>query len=162
MGSVPGLERFPGKGNGNPLQYSYPESSMNKEAWQGAVQGVTEFRQDWVPKHTGMQIYTCIFYYFLDHNTFIFFLQWDTIYPKCWMISFFFSTIFTPRLRSVTHKSLSGSIQKYLLSFNDYKLHLFFCNCCFHIDRFNPPWIESTYHLLSSSRLKEIKLLPSG
>ena len=90
MGSVPGLERFPGKGNGNPLQYSYPESSMNKEAWQGAVQGVTEFRQDWVPKHTGMQIYTCIFYYFLDHNTFIFFMQWDTIYPKCWMISFFF------------------------------------------------------------------------
>ena len=39
MGSVPGLERSPGEGNSNPLRYSYPESSMNKGAWQAVVQG---------------------------------------------------------------------------------------------------------------------------
>ena len=53
---------------------------------------------------------------------------------------FFFSTIFTPRLSSVTYKSLSRGIQKHLLSLNDYKLHLSFCSCCFHMCRFNPPW----------------------
>ena len=31
---IPGLERFPGEGNGNPLQYSCLETSMDREAWQ--------------------------------------------------------------------------------------------------------------------------------
>ncbi|KAB0374309.1 hypothetical protein FD755_014565 [Muntiacus reevesi] len=29
LGSIPGLERFPGEGNGNPLQYSFLENSMD-------------------------------------------------------------------------------------------------------------------------------------
>ena len=33
--SIPGLERFPGGGNGNPLQYSCLENPMDREAWQG-------------------------------------------------------------------------------------------------------------------------------
>ena len=33
MGSVPGLGRFPGEGNGNPLQYSCLENLMDGEAW---------------------------------------------------------------------------------------------------------------------------------
>ena len=33
-GSVPGLGRSPGEGNGNPLQYSCLENPMNREAWQ--------------------------------------------------------------------------------------------------------------------------------
>ena len=32
--SVPGLGRSPGEGNGNPLQFSYLENSMDKGAWQ--------------------------------------------------------------------------------------------------------------------------------
>ena len=32
--SIPGLGRFPGVGNGNSLQYSCLENSMDKEAWQ--------------------------------------------------------------------------------------------------------------------------------
>ena len=32
--SVPGLGRSPGEGNGNPLQFSYLEHSMDKGAWQ--------------------------------------------------------------------------------------------------------------------------------
>ena len=33
LGSVPGSGRYPGKGNGNPLQYSYLENSMNRGVW---------------------------------------------------------------------------------------------------------------------------------
>ena len=31
-GSIPGWERFPGGGNGNPLQYSYLENPMDRGA----------------------------------------------------------------------------------------------------------------------------------
>ena len=41
-GSNPGSGRFPGGGNGNPLQYSYLENSLDREAWQVAIQGVAE------------------------------------------------------------------------------------------------------------------------
>ena len=32
-GSIPGLERFSGEGNGNPLQYSCLENPMDGEVW---------------------------------------------------------------------------------------------------------------------------------
>ena len=32
-GSIPGLGRFPGEGNGNSLQYSYLENPMDGGAW---------------------------------------------------------------------------------------------------------------------------------
>ena len=41
-GSVPGLGRFPGGGNGNPLQYACLENSMDRGAWWAIVQGVTK------------------------------------------------------------------------------------------------------------------------
>jgi len=41
LGSIPGLGRSPGEGNGYPLQYSYLENSMNRGAWQATVHGVT-------------------------------------------------------------------------------------------------------------------------
>ena len=39
-GSIPGLGRSPGKGNGNPLQYSCLENSVDRGAWQVTVHGV--------------------------------------------------------------------------------------------------------------------------
>ena len=36
-GSAPGLERSPGEGNGNPLQYSCLGNSMDRGAWQATV-----------------------------------------------------------------------------------------------------------------------------
>ena len=39
-GSIPGLGRSPGEGNGNPLQYSCLENPMDGGAWQVTVQGV--------------------------------------------------------------------------------------------------------------------------
>ena len=40
LGSIPGLGRPPGEGNGKLLQYSCLENSMNRGAWQAAVHGV--------------------------------------------------------------------------------------------------------------------------
>ena len=41
-GSIPGSGRSPGKGKGNPFQYSCLENSMDGGAWQAIVHGVTE------------------------------------------------------------------------------------------------------------------------
>ena len=41
-GSTHGLGRFPGNGNGNPLQYSYVGNPMDRGAWQTAVSEVTK------------------------------------------------------------------------------------------------------------------------
>ena len=42
LGSIPGLGRSPGGGNGNPLQYSCLENSMDRGAWQATVHGVAK------------------------------------------------------------------------------------------------------------------------
>jgi len=42
MGSIPGLERSPGEGNGNPLQYSCLENLMDRGAWRTTVHGVAK------------------------------------------------------------------------------------------------------------------------
>ena len=41
-GSIPESERFPGGGNGIPLQYSSLENAMDGGAWWAAVHRVTE------------------------------------------------------------------------------------------------------------------------
>ena len=43
-GSIPGLGRSPREGNGNPLQYSCLENSMDRGAWWAIVHGVTKSR----------------------------------------------------------------------------------------------------------------------
>ena len=42
LGSIPGLGRSLGKGNGNQLQYSNLENSMDRGAWQATVHGVVK------------------------------------------------------------------------------------------------------------------------
>ena len=39
-GSIPESGRSPGVGNGNPLQYSCLENSIDREAWQTAACGI--------------------------------------------------------------------------------------------------------------------------
>jgi len=41
-GLIPGSGRSPGEGNGNLLQYSCLENSMDRGTWWAAVHGVTE------------------------------------------------------------------------------------------------------------------------
>ena len=40
--SIPEWGRSPGEGNGNPVQYSCLENSLDREAWQAAVHGVVK------------------------------------------------------------------------------------------------------------------------
>ena len=42
VGSVPGLGRSPGRGHGNPLQYSCLKNPMDRRAWQAIVHEVTK------------------------------------------------------------------------------------------------------------------------
>ena len=57
IGLIPGLERFPGGGNGNPLQSSCLETSMDRGvAWRAAVPGVSK---SWTQLNTrALQCYT--------------------------------------------------------------------------------------------------------
>ena len=41
-GSIPGLERSPGERNGNSLQYSYLENSMDRGAWWATIHRVAK------------------------------------------------------------------------------------------------------------------------
>ena len=49
-GSILGLGRSPGEGNGNPLQYSCLGNPMDGGAWQATVHGVARVRHDLVTK----------------------------------------------------------------------------------------------------------------
>ena len=42
LGLIPGLGRSPGRGHGNPLQYSCLENCRDRGAWQSTVHGVTK------------------------------------------------------------------------------------------------------------------------
>ena len=49
-GLIPGLGRFPGEGNGNPLQCSCLENLLDKGAWQATVHGVSRVRHNLATK----------------------------------------------------------------------------------------------------------------
>ena len=44
LGSIPGLGRSLGEGNGNPLQYSCLENPMDRGAWWATIHGVAKSR----------------------------------------------------------------------------------------------------------------------
>ena len=60
LGLIPGSERSPEKGNGNPLQYSCLENSMDRGAWQALWSMRSQkVRHDWVTnthRHTHTHI----------------------------------------------------------------------------------------------------------
>ena len=55
LGSIPGLGRYPGEGNGNPLQYPCLENLMDRGAWWAAVHRVTKSRTTERLTHTFIQ-----------------------------------------------------------------------------------------------------------
>ena len=54
LGSIPGSGRFPAEGNGNPLQYSCLENSMDRWTWLATVHRVTKESDttDWLTLST--------------------------------------------------------------------------------------------------------------
>ena len=66
--SIPGLGRSSGEGNGNPLQDSCLENSMDREAWRTTVHGFTKNGHDLsdlacicVYIYIYMHVHVCIF-----------------------------------------------------------------------------------------------------
>ena len=56
-GSIPGSGRFPGEGNGNPLQYSCLENSTDRGTWWTTVHGGTK-SQTWLSTHKDLRYST--------------------------------------------------------------------------------------------------------
>ena len=50
VGSIPGLGRFPGEGNGNPLQTSCLENPMDRGTWQATAHRAARVRHDLAAK----------------------------------------------------------------------------------------------------------------
>ena len=56
VGSIPGWERAPGEGNGNPHQYSGLENPMDRGVWWATVHGVTKCRTCLVTKQQQLDV----------------------------------------------------------------------------------------------------------
>ena len=52
LGSIPGSGRSPGEGNGNPLQYSHLEISMDRGSWQATVHGAAKSQAQLSDQHS--------------------------------------------------------------------------------------------------------------
>jgi len=53
---IPGLERFSGGGNDNPLQYICLKNSMDRGAWQAPVHGVVKSWKQVIDWKWGMAV----------------------------------------------------------------------------------------------------------
>ena len=51
-GSIPGLGRSPGRGHGNPLQYSSMENPMDRGSWQATDLRIAESDMTEATEHT--------------------------------------------------------------------------------------------------------------
>ena len=51
-GSIPGLRRFPRRGNGNTLQYSCSDNPMDRGAWQATLDEVSKSQTQLKPLST--------------------------------------------------------------------------------------------------------------
>ena len=58
-GSVPGLGRCPGEGNGNPLQYSSLQNSMDRGTWRATYRPWGHNELD-TTEHSGIHTHTYI------------------------------------------------------------------------------------------------------
>ena len=62
VGLIPGLGRSPGEGNGNPLQYSFLENSMDRGVWRATIHRVAKSQtqlNDGVHTHTHTHTRDC-------------------------------------------------------------------------------------------------------
>ena len=55
VGSIPGLGRSPGAGNGKPLQYSFLGNPMGREAWWATAHGVARVRHNLATEQQNMK-----------------------------------------------------------------------------------------------------------
>ena len=70
MGSILGSGRSPEEGNGNPLQYSCLENSMNRGVWWTIVHGVSK-SCTWQWLDSNNRGYICLFIYLWENDSII-------------------------------------------------------------------------------------------
>ena len=90
LGSIPGLGRSSGEGNGNPLQYSCLKNPMDRGAWQATAHGVTKSQtrlSDW---HTHGPDSHSIQMCFDPTQDVHLQLCWQCIFLNSWFFVFFF------------------------------------------------------------------------
>ena len=86
-GSIPGLGRSPGEGNGNPLQYSCLENSMDGGSWRLHSMGSQRVGHDRLTslasdlyqlqtKHKCIGMSSTLIPYYVDHFSFFHLLIW--------------------------------------------------------------------------------------
>ena len=63
LSGTPEWGRFPGEGNGSPLQYSCLGNPVDREVWWATFRGVTKVWRDWVTKHSHTLLSICILFY---------------------------------------------------------------------------------------------------
>ena len=69
LGSIPGLGRYPGEGNGNQLQYSCLENSKDRGAWWAVVhRGRKELEMSEQLTHTAPKVILKIGLYLLTQH----------------------------------------------------------------------------------------------
>ena len=81
-GSIPGLGRSPEEGNGNALQYSCLENSMDGRTWWATVHGVTKSQT----RLSNFMTSRCCWKYFVQrdlHSTFHLFLSVSPCVSQC-------------------------------------------------------------------------------
>ena len=91
-GSIPGSGRSPGEGNGNPLQYSCLENSIDRGGWWAAVLGVAKSRTWLVVFNNGV----CVFGYLTAVCP-----HWIEVFRHCF--SFCIVTSFKHLSQCLTH-----------------------------------------------------------
>ena len=58
-GLIPGSEKSPGGGNGNPLRYSHLENPMDRGAWRATIHRVTESDMTEATEHARLLTVLC-------------------------------------------------------------------------------------------------------
>ena len=97
LSSIPGSGRFPGEGNGNPLQYSCLENPMDTGARQTTIYGVTSQTQLMTSsdKTTTTRVFSqsllpnCLGFYNIMNNYFNFCLSKVLKVKICWWVNLY-------------------------------------------------------------------------
>ena len=95
LGLISGLGRSPGKGNGNPLQYSCLENSMDWGAWWATVHGVAK-SPTWLSDFTHSWLFYCMILWIQQTYLLFFFFflifhipskrKWEFMQKYFWLV----------------------------------------------------------------------------
>ena len=101
-GSIPGLGRSPGEGNGNSLQYSCLGNPTERGTWQATVHGVTKGSDSTQPLNNNKALYLVIF----STNSYLRHVEW-------WITGLFNPPSCPPRKALSTHFTDGETEDKY-------------------------------------------------